>query len=52
MCRILVEKIFAKYVVPLQIIRDRGLEFDTKLSKRVCEFMGGDDTDIDLQRFY
>ena len=39
-CRLLVEEIFPRYGVPLQVISDQGREFDNRLVKGVCEIMG------------
>ena len=41
-CRLLVEEIFPRYGVPLQVISDQGREFDNRLIKGVCDIMGAD----------
>ena len=42
MCRVLVEEIFPRYGVPIQVISDQGRKFDNRLVKVVCQVMEAD----------
>ena len=40
MCRVLAEKVFSRYGVPLQVVTDQGREFDERLLWGLCDCYG------------